>query len=61
MLLEWDGNIPDYPDLLAELGKARRVLQGEMPETAAPAVMPTALSTPVDFHLGGDDAASLVT
>lgn len=34
-LLEWDANIPDFPDLVAELNKARGVLVGDMPENAA--------------------------
>ncbi|POB00498.1 hypothetical protein C2134_01065 [Chromobacterium sinusclupearum] len=32
-LLEWDADIPPYPDLLAELGKARRLLDEQAPET----------------------------
>ncbi|WP_221937491.1 MNIO family bufferin maturase [Shewanella psychropiezotolerans] len=28
-LLEWDANIPDYPELVAELDKAKAVLAGE--------------------------------
>lgn len=31
-LLEWDAAIPDYPELVAELHKARAVLAGELPE-----------------------------
>ena len=53
-LLEWDAQIPDYPGLLAELDKARRVLAGERPEAGAPLASPdgsSVLSTPVDFHL----------
>ncbi len=30
-LLEWDANIPDYPELVAELHKARQVLRGDIP------------------------------
>jgi uncharacterized protein (UPF0276 family) len=33
-LLEWDAAIPAYPDLVAELDKARRALAGELPEAA---------------------------
>lgn len=33
-LLEWDSDIPDWPDLLAELGKARAVREGWLPEVA---------------------------
>lgn len=32
-LLEWDAAIPAYPDLVAELDKARAVLAGELPES----------------------------
>jgi uncharacterized protein len=31
-LLEWDAAIPAYPDLVAELDKARAVLAGDVPE-----------------------------
>jgi len=55
-LLEWDADIPDYPDLIAELHKARAVLAGHVPEVA---VMPSAergaLSNPVDYQLGDAD------
>jgi uncharacterized protein (UPF0276 family) len=34
-LLEWDAQIPAYPDLLAELAKARTVLAGTWPQPAA--------------------------
>lgn len=53
-LLEWDAQIPNYPDLLAELGKARQVMAGSMPPVPEPHTsMPgqTVLSTPIDFHL----------
>lgn len=30
-LLEWDSNIPAWPDLLAELAKARAVREGRSP------------------------------
>ena len=32
-LLEWDSNIPAWPDLLAELGKAKAVRDGWLPQT----------------------------
>jgi len=50
-LLEWDGNIPDYPTLLAELGKATLAMQGQLPEVAPSPAQASALSTPIDFHL----------
>lgn len=31
-LLEWDANIPDYPELVAEVIKAKKVLLGEFPD-----------------------------
>ena len=34
-LLEWDANIPAWADLLAELGKAKAVRSGWLPEAAA--------------------------
>ncbi len=34
-LLEWDADIPDYPDLLEELFKARKVLSGDLPSSGA--------------------------
>ena len=33
-LLEWDADIPDWPDLVAELGKARAVREDWLPEAA---------------------------
>jgi uncharacterized protein (UPF0276 family) len=34
-LLEWDSNIPAWPDLLDELGKAKAVREGWLPEAEA--------------------------
>ncbi len=52
-LLEWDANIPAYPDLLAELAKAREVLAGKLPEvTVSSAVEAFTLSNPLDYQLG---------
>lgn len=31
-LLEWDANIPDYPELVSELFKAKAVLMGKIPD-----------------------------
>lgn len=50
-LLEWDAKIPSYPELLDELGKARQVLNGEMPQDVAVARRADAVSTPLDFCL----------
>jgi uncharacterized protein len=57
-LLEWDANIPNYPELLQELGKAKTVLSGGMPQVPLTAGAATALSTPIDFHLEAADAAA---
>ena len=51
-LLEWDANIPDFPDLVAELRKSGAALRGENP--GAPvhkSVAASAVSNPVDFQL----------
>ncbi|MCF6256513.1 MAG: DUF692 domain-containing protein [Gammaproteobacteria bacterium] len=56
-LLEWDAQIPDYPELLAELDKARRLMSsGVVPEAPVPEPIisdeqHTVLSTPIDFQL----------
>ncbi|MEG0880158.1 MAG: DUF692 family protein, partial [Janthinobacterium sp.] len=53
-LLEWDANIPPYPQLLAELDKARAAGRGEFAEVeAVPAVSggAAAVSAPLGFHL----------
>jgi len=55
-LLEWDGNIPAYPDLLAELAKATSVLKGQLPDVPAAAKHSSALSTPIHFHLASHNA-----
>lgn len=53
-LLEWDAEIPAFPDLVAELDKARLVRAGGRPEAPDLAAAPAgALSTPIAFHLGG--------
>ena len=51
-LLEWDANIPDFPELVAELRKAEAALRGENP--GAPvrkSVAASAVSNPVGFQL----------
>lgn len=51
-LLEWDANIPDFPELVAELRKAEAALEGEKP--GAPVRKSGAASTvsnPVGFQL----------
>lgn len=55
-LLEWDANIPDFPELVAELRKAEAALRGENP--GAPVQQSraaTAVSNPVGFQLTTSD------
>ena len=58
-LLEWDANIPAYPELLIELDKARQTLRGEI---VAPAVdadvtsISPSYSTPIAFQLKEEHA-----
>nr|WP_314608115.1 DUF692 domain-containing protein [uncultured Janthinobacterium sp.] len=49
-LLEWDAEIPPYPQLLAELDKTRAAVRGDFAD-AAPARGAAAVSTPPDLHL----------
>lgn len=53
-LLEWDANIPPYPQLLAELHKARAAERGEFAGDAARATAgaAAAVSAPLGFHAG---------
>lgn len=52
-LLEWDGHIPDYPDLLAELAKAKAARTGVLP-SIGPVLAPKGdpVSTPMSYQLG---------
>jgi uncharacterized protein (UPF0276 family) len=52
-LLEWDADIPPFPELLAQLAKAKAVRAGLSPDAAPPHAV--ALSNPVDFQLGTGD------
>jgi uncharacterized protein (UPF0276 family) len=57
-LLEWDANIPDFPELVAELRKAETALGGENP--GAPvrrsrAAAAATVSNPVGFQLVAGD------
>ncbi len=55
-LLEWDADIPPYPELIAQLAKAKDARRGILPDAAPPAaVAGRALSTPIDFYLGHTD------
>jgi uncharacterized protein (UPF0276 family) len=50
-LLEWDAKIPDYPDLLIELYKAREVLKGNIPVQGINKSEHQPVSNPVEFQL----------
>jgi uncharacterized protein (UPF0276 family) len=50
-LLEWDAKIPEYPELLEELFKAREVLKGNIPDTGVYRSPNMPVSNPVDFQL----------
>lgn len=51
-LLEWDANIPDFPELTAELYKAEAALQGVIPDAAVrKSGAEHVVSNPVDFQL----------
>ncbi|HYR84559.1 MAG TPA: DUF692 domain-containing protein [Terriglobia bacterium] len=50
-LLEWDANIPEYPDLVSELMKAKSVLAGSIPDEPVRAAPPGVLSNPLNFQL----------
>jgi uncharacterized protein (UPF0276 family) len=50
-LLEWDAKIPEYPELLEELFKAREVLKGNIPDTGIYRSPNMPVSNPVDFQL----------
>jgi uncharacterized protein (UPF0276 family) len=50
-LLEWDANIPDFPELVAELRKADAVLAGETLGVAPVKAAVETVSNPVGFRL----------
>lgn len=50
-LLEWDAKIPDYPDLLIELYKAREALKGNIPIQGVNRSEQEPVSNPVNFQL----------
>lgn len=51
-LLEWDANIPDYPELVAELHKAEGALLGVMPNAPiGRSTVENAISNPVNFQM----------
>lgn len=51
-LLEWDANIPEYPDLVKEVEKAKKVMQGEFPEVPVfKSGQAEVVSNPLDHQL----------
>jgi uncharacterized protein (UPF0276 family) len=56
-LLEWDANIPDFPELVAELQKANDALAGAI-DDAPPALLAAeeAVSNPLGFQLAATHA-----
>ena len=55
-LLEWDANIPEFPELVAELRKAEAALRGENPgATVHKSGAASAVSNPVGFQLTTSD------
>jgi len=57
-LLEWDASIPPYPQLLAELAKARAAEQGVFADAPVLPGTGPALSTPLGFYLEASHAAA---
>ncbi|MCX4028582.1 DUF692 domain-containing protein [Endozoicomonas sp. SM1973] len=51
-LLEWDANIPDYPQLTEEVFKAKQVINGQIPNTAVFESTQQMISNPINFQLG---------
>ena len=55
-LLEWDANIPNFPELVAELRKAETALRGENPGgSVCKSGATSAVSNPVGFQLSTSD------
>jgi uncharacterized protein (UPF0276 family) len=51
-LLEWDSNIPEYPDLVTEVQKAKQVMQGVIPNVPVYRTpYADAVSNPVDHQM----------
>ncbi len=50
-LLEWDANIPDFPELIKELHLAKAVMRGEIPPTPLFPSRHHAVSNPVSHQL----------
>ncbi|HEX8775155.1 MAG TPA: DUF692 domain-containing protein [Pyrinomonadaceae bacterium] len=55
-LLEWDANIPDFPELVAELHKADAALRGMIPDApVSKSIAAAVVSNPVGFQLALND------
>lgn len=50
-LLEWDASIPSFPELVAEVHKAKQVLLGRMPDVDPIHHQPQAISSPVNANI----------
>ncbi len=50
-LLEWDANIPEYDELVAEVHKARKVMQGEFPDVPVFKATSEVVSNPLDHQM----------
>ena len=50
-LLEWDSDIPDYPELVEELHKAKKVLKGDLPDISVEQSEAEVVSNPIQFHV----------
>lgn len=51
-LLEWDANIPEYNELVAEVNKAKQVLMGDFPDVPLyRSPLARAVSNPVDYQM----------
>lgn len=51
-LLEWDANIPEYPELVAEVQKAKDVLRGHFPDVPVyRTALADAVSNPVNHQM----------
>ncbi|QKJ31109.1 DUF692 domain-containing protein [Mucilaginibacter mali] len=55
ILLEWDSDIPEYPELVAEVFKAREVINGNIPNIAVQSAVRLPVSNPVHFQLAGNE------
>lgn len=51
-LLEWDANIPEYPELVAEVLKAKEVMKGYFPDVPVyKSQQPDVVSNPLDYQM----------